>query len=157
MAWQSVRMIVAAAIVGGVASARAAPARGDGDRVRPLPAGFVDLADVAPGVIVDMRYAGADNFLGRAARGYGAARCLLTKEAARALAAVQQDLAAFGVGLKVYDCYRPQRAVDDFVAWSRAPGSVTNPRHNPVVPKSELLQRGYIAARSGHSAAARWT
>jgi len=116
-----------------------------------MPAGFVDLADVAPDVIVDMRYAAADNFLGRPARGYADGRCLLTKEAARALAAVQRDLVVFGVGLKVYDCYRPQRAVDDFVAWSRAPGPATDPRHNPAVPKSELFQRGYIAARSGHS------
>jgi D-alanyl-D-alanine dipeptidase len=118
---------------------------------RPTPAGFVDLADLAPGIVVDMRYAGADNFVGRPVRGYGAARCLLTKEAARALAAVQQDLQPFGVGLKVYDCYRPQRAVDDFVAWSRAPGPATSPRHHPAVPRSELFQRGYIAARSGHS------
>jgi D-alanyl-D-alanine dipeptidase len=116
-----------------------------------LPPGFVDLAEVAPDVVVDMRYAGADNFVGRPIRGYGAARCLLTKEAARALAGVQRELAPFGVGLKVYDCYRPQRAVDDFVAWSRAPGAATDPRHHPAVPKSELFQRGYIAERSGHS------
>ena len=63
-----------------------------------LPPGFVDLADVAPDIVVDMRYAGADNFLGRPARGYGDGRCLLTKEAARALAAVQRELSAFGVG-----------------------------------------------------------
>jgi D-alanyl-D-alanine dipeptidase len=116
-----------------------------------LPPGFVDLADVAPDVVVDMRYADAGNFVGRPVRGYGAARCLLTKEAARALAAVQHDRSLFGVGLKVYDCYRPQRAVDDFVAWSHAPGAATNPRHHPAVPKSELVRRGYIAARSGHS------
>src|SRR6185295_15686893 len=126
-------------------------AAGAGVAADKLQAGFVDLAEVAPDVVVDMRYAGADNFLGRPARGYGAARCLLTKEAARALAAVQRELTAFGVGLKVYDCYRPQRAVDDFVAWSRAPGPATDPRHNPAVPKSELFQRGYIAGRSGHS------
>jgi D-alanyl-D-alanine dipeptidase len=116
-----------------------------------MPTGFVDLATVAPDIVVDARYAGADNFLGRPARGYGAARCLLTKQAAQALAAVQRDVAAFGLGLKVYDCYRPQRAVDDFVAWSRAPGTPTDPHHHPVVPKSELFRRGYIAASSGHS------
>jgi len=111
----------------------------------------VDVADVAPGVAVDMRYAGSNNFMGRPARGYGAARCLLTKEAARALADVQRDVALFGLRLKVYDCYRPQRAVDDFAAWSRAPGPATNPRHHPVVSKNELFRRGYIAAKSGHS------
>jgi D-alanyl-D-alanine dipeptidase len=115
------------------------------------PSGFADLAEIAPDIVVDMRYAGPDNFLGRPARGYVEARCLLTKEAARALAAVQRDLTPFGVGLKVYDCYRPQRAVDDFVAWSRVPGPATDPRHHPDVPKSELIARGYIAARSAHS------
>jgi D-alanyl-D-alanine dipeptidase len=116
------------------------------------PDGFVDLADVAPDVVVDMRYAGRDNFLGRPARGYGAARCLLTGEAARALAGAQRDLTAAGFGLLVYDCYRPQRAVDDFAAWARdTSGAATDPRHHPVVPKRELFPRGYIAARSGHS------
>jgi D-alanyl-D-alanine dipeptidase len=127
------------------ATAGGAPASGK------LPPGFVDIEQVAPGVVVDMRYAGSDNFLGRPARGYGAARCLLTTKAARALAVVQRDVAAFGLALKVYDCYRPQRAVDDFVAWSRAPGPATDPHHYPVVPKSELFKRGYIAASSGHS------
>jgi zinc D-Ala-D-Ala dipeptidase len=117
-----------------------------------LPEGFVDIAEVAPAIVVDARYAGSNNFLGRPARGYGAARCLLTKPAAAALGQVQRDVGAFGLGLMVYDCYRPQRAVDDFVAWSRDPkGAATNPRHYPVVPRSELFARGYIAAQSGHS------
>ena len=117
-----------------------------------LPEGFVDIADLAPDIVVDARYAGSNNFLGRPARGYGAPRCLLTKPAASALAEVQRDVAAFGLGLMVYDCYRPQRAVDDFAAWSRdAKGDATNPTHHPVVPRSELFARGYIAARSGHS------
>jgi len=117
-----------------------------------MPEGFVDIADVAPDIVVDARYAGSNNFLGRPARGYGAARCLLTKPAASALAEVQRDLAAFGLGLLVYDCYRPQRAVDDFAAWSRdTKGAATNPSHHPIVPRSELFARGYIAARSGHS------
>jgi D-alanyl-D-alanine dipeptidase len=140
--------LVAALVLGGLAAARAAPKPPPPDRP---PAGFVDLAVVAPAVVIDMRYAGSDNFLGRPARGYSEARSLLTKEAAGALAAIQRELAPFGAGLKVYDCYRPQRAVDDFVAWSRAPGPATDSRHHPDVPKRELIQRGYIAARSGHS------
>jgi D-alanyl-D-alanine dipeptidase len=116
------------------------------------PAPFVDLADVAPGIVIDMRYARADNFLGRPARGYRAARCLLTKPAAVALAAVQKDLAADGLGLMVYDCYRPGRAVADFVAWARDPATPERrARFYPVVPRSELFARGYIAERSGHS------
>ena len=127
-------------------SSSSSAARGD------VPEGFVDLADVAPGVVIDMRYAGADNFMGRPARGYGAPRCLLTRQAAAALAAVQADLASDGLGLKVYDCYRPARAVADFVAWVRDPGPPQRrPAFNPAVPRSELLARGYIAERSGHS------
>ena len=95
---------------------------------RAAPDGFVDIADVAAGIVVDARYAGSDNFMGRPARGYGAARCLLTKPAARALADAQRDVAAFGFGLMVYDCYRPQRAVDDFVAWARDAGAAQRDR-----------------------------
>ena len=62
------------------------------------------------------------------------------------------DLASEGLGLKVYDCYRPARAVADFVAWARDPRAPQHrPGFNPVVPRSELLARGYIAERSGHS------
>jgi D-alanyl-D-alanine dipeptidase len=117
-----------------------------------LPAGFVDLAAVAPGIARDLRYAGALNFLGRPARGYRAARCLLTRQAAAALAEAQRALASSGLGLLVYDCYRPQRAVDDFGAWARdLADTATRASHYPAVPKSELFARGYIAARSGHS------
>jgi D-alanyl-D-alanine dipeptidase len=116
---------------------------------------FVDLADVSPDIAIDMRYAGAQNFLGRPVRGYGAPRCLLTRPAAAALGRVQRELFAFGVGLLLYDCYRPQRAVDDFVTWSRAPddaaGATAKTQHYPAVPKTELFARGYIAVRSGHS------
>jgi D-alanyl-D-alanine dipeptidase len=118
---------------------------------KPAAPALVDIAEVAPDVAVDIRYAGADNFLGRPARGYGAARCLLTPPAAAALGRVQRDVASFGLGLLVYDCYRPQRAVDDFVAWSRKPDLRGDPAHRPAVPKAELFARGYIAARSSHS------
>jgi D-alanyl-D-alanine dipeptidase len=121
-----------------------------------VPPGFVDLASAAPAVARDMRYAGARNFLGRPARGYGAARCLLSAQAAAALAKVEQDLAPAGLGLLVYDCYRPRRAVDDFIAWALRPdegeaAAVLRARHYPAVPKAELFNRGYIATRSGHS------
>jgi D-alanyl-D-alanine dipeptidase len=102
-----------------------------------------------------MRYAGAQNFLGRPVRGYEAARCLLSRPAAQALARVAQDLAAQDLGLMVYDCYRPQRAVDDFVAWAQDRAASADPairnRHYPAVPKAELFHRGYIALRSGHT------
>jgi D-alanyl-D-alanine dipeptidase len=114
--------------------------------------GFVDLADVAPGARVDLRYAGSENFLGRPARGYGAGRCLVTRRAAAALSRAERALEARGQRLVVYDCYRPKRAVDDFVAWAKSgPAAAVTPEHNPAVPKGELLKRGYIAPRSAHS------
>src|SRR5208282_2498122 len=79
-----------------------------------LPAGLVYLRDVDPSIVQDMRYAGLDNFTGRALPGYDAAECVLRREAAEALARVQRDLAAQNLGLKVYDCYRPTRAVAAF-------------------------------------------
>ena len=115
------------------------------------PSGFVDLSAVEPGIAIEMRYAGPDNFVGRPIRGYAAARCLLSRPAARALAAVARDLARRGLGLLVYDCYRPQRAVADFVAWARGPDLSTRENHYPSTPKSQLFTRGYIAAHSGHS------
>ena len=64
-----------------------------------------------------LRYAGSENFLGRPVTGYEAPRCLLTVQAAEALGKAQDLAEGEGLGLLVYDCYRPQRAVDDFVAW----------------------------------------
>jgi D-alanyl-D-alanine dipeptidase len=116
-----------------------------------LPPGFVHLADVAPAIAQDMRYAGADNFVGRRVAGYDAARCILTRPAAEALAAVEADLAKKDRGLLVLDCYRPQRAVDDFVAWSRDDDTSTRAAHYPRLEKSELFPLGYIAARSSHT------
>jgi D-alanyl-D-alanine dipeptidase len=113
---------------------------------------FVDVETLAPTLEMDLRYASADNFVGARIDGYESARCLLSVPAARALAAVQAELEREGLGLVVWDCYRPQRAVDHFVRWSRQPPDPASAaRHHPNVPKHELFSRGYIAARSGHS------
>lgn len=116
------------------------------------PADFVDARGLAPRLVVDMRYAGANNFVGRRIDGYEAPVCLLTREAARALAQAEQALAASGAGLKVFDCYRPARAVAHFVRWARDPRDAAQ-KHNyyPNVDKSQLFALGYIAERSGHS------
>lgn len=116
------------------------------------PDGFVDAATIVPGLVVDMRYAGARNFVGRPIAGYEAPLCLLTRETAHALAAVQRDLAAHGRGLKVFDCYRPVRAVADFAAWARdLSDQRTKAEYYPNVDKARLFELGYIAERSGHS------
>src|SRR5215469_3698533 len=85
----------------------------------PLPPGFLDAAAVADGLVVDMRYFGANNFVGERIDGYERPRCLLSEPAANALAAVERDLSARGLGLKVFDCYRPQRAIAQFVRWAQ--------------------------------------
>ena len=113
---------------------------------------FVDAAAVVPELVVDMRYFGEENFIGRRIDGYEAPVCLLTKEAAAGLARVQAKLAPFGLGLKVLDCYRPQRAVADFVAWAKDPSDQKRKDiQYPNVDKSRLFELGYIAEKSGHS------
>ncbi|GAB4541760.1 MAG: D-Ala-D-Ala dipeptidase VanX-Sc [Parvularculaceae bacterium] len=113
---------------------------------------FVDIADIAPGIIVEMAYAGTENFIGDPIDGYHANKCLLTPPAAQALALVEADLAQFGLHLKVLDCYRPQRAVDHFARWAADTEDTRNKAaYYPTIPKAELFERGYIAARSGHS------
>src|ERR1700686_2260882 len=116
------------------------------------PAAFVDAATVVPGLIVEMRYTGAHNFVGRPIDGYEAPRCLLTKAAANALAGVAKDVAAYGLVVKVFDCYRPTRAVANFVRWARDLNDVAGKAEfYPDVDKRTLFRDGYIAARSGHS------
>ena len=83
------------------------------------PSSFVDAATVVPGLIVEMRYAGSHNFTGRPVDGYQAPHCLLTRQAADALADVARDVAPSGLRIKVFDCYRPVRAVANFVRWAR--------------------------------------
>src|SRR6516162_2810990 len=118
----------------------------------PLPPGFVDAAAVVDGLIVDMRYFGANNFVGERIDGYERPRCLLSAPAANALAAVEHDLSARGLGLKVFDCYRPQRAVAQFVRWAQRIEDVKRKREfYPDVDKRDLFKDGYISDRSGHS------
>jgi zinc D-Ala-D-Ala dipeptidase len=117
-----------------------------------VPQGFVDAAAVVEGLVVDMRYFGEDNFVGARIDGYEGARCLLTRPAAAALARVQQDLAKQGFGLKVFDCYRPTRAVAHFVRWARDVKDVKRKADfYPDVDKRDLFRLGYISNRSGHS------
>jgi D-alanyl-D-alanine dipeptidase len=116
------------------------------------PAAFVDVATVVPGLILDMRYAGSHNFVGRPIDAYEAPRCVLTKAAADALADVARDLAPRGLVLKVFDCYRPTRAVANFVRWARDLGDTAGKKEfYPDVDKRTLFQAGYISSRSGHS------
>ena len=100
---------------------------------------LVDVRDAAPDIRVDARYATADNFTGAPLPGYGANRALLRHEAAAALARVQRRLAADGLGLLVWDAYRPARATRAMVDWTERTG------------RPHLVRDGYIASRSRHN------
>jgi D-alanyl-D-alanine dipeptidase len=115
------------------------------------PSGFAFLRDVDPSILQDIRYYSAHNFMGRRVEGYNAPECVLSSQAAEALKKVQTDAASLGYSLKVYDCYRPQRAVDDFVAWSNNSYDLaTKEEFYPTLDKSELFP-DYIATKSGHT------
>ena len=113
---------------------------------------LIDAGETVEGVVTDIRYAGKNNFLGRPVAGYGAAKCWLSREAASALSKAQRLAETQGLAILLYDCYRPQRAVDDFVKWvSGNEDEPTKAIYYPNVQRSELIDRGYIASRSGHS------
>ena len=117
-----------------------------------LPEGFVYLSDIAPEIEQRIKYAGPDNFLGRPVEGYQAPRCILTQAAARALKTTAQELAKENLRLRVFDCYRPERAVADFVRWSQNPKPAsTRSYYFARYSKAGLFRAGFIAKRSGHS------
>jgi D-alanyl-D-alanine dipeptidase len=117
-----------------------------------LPPGFVYLRDLDSSIQQDIRYATVDNFTGRPLSGYGAAECILRREAAEALKRVQADLARENLSLKVYDCYRPTRAARAMAAWAHdGDDSEATRRFYPALHKRNLFALGYIAAQSRHS------
>ncbi|MBY0442653.1 MAG: M15 family metallopeptidase [Mycobacteriaceae bacterium] len=116
------------------------------------PNDFVTLLSVDPTIAQDIRYFTAHNFTGEPVDGYLAPLCILTRAAAQGLQRAQQQLIQQGYALKVYDCYRPQRAVNAFIAWAE---DLSDQRMKtefyPHIDKSTLFRDGYIAERSGHS------
>jgi D-alanyl-D-alanine dipeptidase len=117
-----------------------------------VPSGFVDLKKTVPSLVIDLRYYDKNNFIGQRIDGYEAPVCYVSTSAAEALKAVQEELLSFGLGLKVFDAYRPQRAVNHFVRWAKDINDTKMKEvYYPNVQKSELFEKGYIAAHSGHS------
>ena len=117
-----------------------------------LPKGFVYLRDIDPTIVEDIRYAGSHNFVGRPIEGYRAAACILSDRAATALKTVQGVLAEKKLSLIVWDCYRPKRAVDDFLQWSKDPTHAEmKAEFYPRTDKQRLFALGYLATRSAHS------
>ena len=122
---------------------------GDTDK---MPGNFTDIQKVIPDVVLDIRYYSPHNFVGERVDGYLAPKCFLTRETAQALAKVQKDLEPYSLTLKIYDCYRPQRAVNHFVRWAKEiENTKTRKEFYPTVDKRYLFRDGYIDSKSGHS------
>ena len=113
---------------------------------------FVLLSDAVPDAILEIRYYSTYNFVGARIDGYEEPVALLTKEAAAALKEVSNDVIAQGYRLKIYDAYRPQKAVDHFVRWAEDTADVKMKEYfYPDLEKDVLFPLGYIAEHSGHS------
>ena len=113
---------------------------------------FVEITDVVPDAILEIRYYSTYNFVGARVDGYLQPTAMLTREAADSLKAASDDLNAQGYRIKIYDAYRPQMAVSHFVRWAEdLNDTAMKPYFYPNVDKSRLFELGYIAEKSGHS------
>lgn len=117
-----------------------------------MPSDFVYVKDIIPTISLEMRYFGSHNFTGRPIKGYEKPVAILTKRAALALQQVENHLNKKGLGLKIFDAYRPQRAVDNFKAWSlNTNDTIAKKEFYPLINKKNLFNLGFIASKSGHS------
>jgi D-alanyl-D-alanine dipeptidase len=115
-------------------------------------ADFVFVDELVPGIRWDAKYATWDNFTGKPVDGYAANRIVGTRALCTALECAQAEAASLGFGLLLWDGYRPQRAVDSFLRWSRQPeDGRTKPRHYPNIERAQMFERGYVTTRSGHT------
>ena len=117
-----------------------------------LPQGFIYAKDIIKDLDVELRYFTNNNFVGDTIDGYKSNRLILTKQTVAKLKLVQDELYAHNLCLKVYDGYRPQRAVNHFIRWARDLNDTINKQQfYPQVNKRNVFKAGYIASRSGHS------
>ena len=115
-------------------------------------AGFAYVDELVPGIRWDAKYATWDNFTGKPVDGYQANRIVGTTALCAALERAQKEAASLGFGLLLWDGYRPQRAVDRFLRWAKEPDDGrAKQRHYPNIDRAEMFERGYVAAKSGHS------
>ena len=116
------------------------------------PSGFVLVSEMIPDVILDIRYHSTFNFLGERVDGYEEPVALLTREAAEALKTVSDEAVSLGYRLKIFDCYRPQMAVDHFIRWAEHHRDIAMKNYfYPEVNKEDLFDLGFVDSRSGHS------
>jgi zinc D-Ala-D-Ala dipeptidase len=117
-----------------------------------LSKGFVYVKEVIPNITIDLRYYSEDNFVGECIDGYLKPKCILSTQAAWALKKVQTELKKFKLGLKIYDTYRPQYAVDHFIHWAKDLKNIKmKAKYYPDVLKKNLFKEGYIFSKSSHS------
>jgi D-alanyl-D-alanine dipeptidase len=117
-----------------------------------MPKDFVFVDELVAGVRWDAKYATWDNFTGKPVDGYLVNRIVGSRALCAGLERARDRAASFGFGLVLWDGYRPQRAVDCFLRWSREPEDGRRKRrHYPNIERSEMFERGYVAAESGHS------
>ena len=120
-----------------------------------LPGDFVYLRDIDPSIVQDIRYAGANNFVGRPLAGYEAGECVVKHGVGLRLKTIQTELSRQNLSLKMLDCYRPARAVADMVAWAQdGRETAAERRYSPRLSRTDPFRLGYIATRSGHSTGA---
>ena len=140
---------------GGAKPEKTPPATGkgpDGITLSNDASGFTLLSEAVPDAILEIRYYSTYNFVGDRIDGYEQPVALLTKVAAASLRAVSDDLMRKGYRLKIYDAYRPQKAVAHFVRWAKDLGDTRmKPYFYPDLDKDQLFPRGYIMEHSGHS------
>ena len=114
--------------------------------------GFVSVGKAVPDVLLDIRYYSSFNFIGERIDGYEEPAALMAREAARALKAVSDEAKGLGFRLKIFDAYRPQKAVDHFVRWAKDPADIRMKQYfYPDLEKKDIIPRHYIAEHSGHS------
>ena len=117
-----------------------------------IPNGFTYMSTVDATITVDLRYASSNNFVGVPIDGYASNKLILTHKTALALKEIQKDINRLGYSLKVFDAYRPQRAVNHFKRWAKdINDTLTKQAYYPREQKKNLFKHGYIASRSGHS------
>ena len=117
-----------------------------------LPKNFVYLEDIIPSIRIELRYFSNNNFIGKPIDGYNSNSLIITEETAKSLKKIQQELLQKELSLKIFDGYRPQKAVDHFVRWVQVlKDTLMKAQFYPKVKKNNLLKNGYIAERSGHS------
>ena len=113
---------------------------------------FVNITDVVPDAILEIRYYSTYNFVGARVDGYLQPTALLTKQAADSLKAVSDDLMAQGYRIKIFDAYRPQMGVDHFLRWAAdIPDTLMKSYFYPDLDKSVLFDQEYIMEKSGHT------